>query len=107
MYPQLFLKTFWRLELEPQVFVAMSLADEYRSRFEDVIKPAICSLTVDGIQLTPKRVDLSKTGDTMLSSPAIRTISAYAAVSSSLTRRLFACARIRPQQYFPQCRSRS
>jgi hypothetical protein len=66
MHPQLFLKAFWRMELRPQIFVAMSFADRYKSRFEDIIAPAICSISVDGINLEPYRVDLSKSGDPIL-----------------------------------------
>jgi hypothetical protein len=35
MHPQLYLKTFWRLELKPTIFVAMSFADRYKARFKD------------------------------------------------------------------------
>ncbi len=64
MHPQLFLKTFWRLELQPQVFVAMSFSEEYQQRFNNVIEPAINS--IPGVNLKPYRVDLSKTGDSIL-----------------------------------------
>jgi len=67
MHPNVFLRTFWRTELKPQVFVAMSFAEAYRSRFEKVIAPAIEDVKVDGIALKPYRVDLSKTGDSILS----------------------------------------
>jgi hypothetical protein len=66
MYPQSYLKTFWRLELRPQVFVAMSFASQYDNRFKQVITPAIQSLIVDGKRLEPYRVDISKTGDSIL-----------------------------------------
>ena len=66
MHPQLFLKTFWRMELKPQIFVAMSFDDKYKSRFKDIIAPAIRSIKVDGVSLEPYRVDLSKTGDSIL-----------------------------------------
>jgi len=66
MHPQLFLKTFWRMELKPQIFVAMSFDDKYKSRFKDIIAPAIRSIKVDNISLKPYRVDLSKTGDSIL-----------------------------------------
>lgn len=66
MYPQLFLKTFWRMELKPQIFVAMSFDDKYKSRFKDIIAPSIRSIKVDNISLKPYRVDLSKTGDSIL-----------------------------------------
>lgn len=47
MHPQSYLKTFWRLELRPQVFVAMSFAPQYTNRFKQVIAPAIRSLIVE------------------------------------------------------------
>jgi hypothetical protein len=66
MHPQAFLKTFWRLELRPQVFVAMSFAPQYRDRFEKVIAPAIRGIKLGSDHLIPYRVDLSKTGDSIL-----------------------------------------
>jgi len=33
MHPQLYLNTFWRLELKPTIFVAMSFTDRYKARF--------------------------------------------------------------------------
>lgn len=66
MHPNVFLKTFWRTEIKPQVFVAMSFSDRYQSRFDNVIAPAISAIAVDGVQLKPYRVDLSKSGDSIL-----------------------------------------
>jgi hypothetical protein len=66
MHPNAFLKTFWRLDLKPQVFVAMSFSERSRERFENVIEPAILGCSVNGVQLTPQRVDLSQTGDFIL-----------------------------------------
>ena len=66
MHPNAFLKTFWRLEKKPQIFVAMSFSAEYQTRYERVIAPAITSLQVNGKQLTPYRVDASKSGDSIL-----------------------------------------
>jgi hypothetical protein len=66
VHPQAFLKTFWRLELRPQVFVAMSFASQYQDRFDNVVAPAIRSIQVGGVRLVPYRVDLSKTGDSIL-----------------------------------------
>lgn len=64
LYPQSFLKTLWQLELRPHVFVAMSFAPQYACRFTKVIEPAIRS--VPGVPLTPVRVDISKSGDSIL-----------------------------------------
>lgn len=66
MHPQLYLKTFWRLELKPTIFVAMSFADRYKARFAEIIEPAINSIEVDGKTLKADRVDISKTGDSIL-----------------------------------------
>lgn len=66
MHPQTFLKTFWRLEMRPQVFVAMSFAPQYQDRFDQVISPAIKATFVEGIALSPNRVDISKNGDSIL-----------------------------------------
>lgn len=53
-------------DLVPQVFVAMSFAPEYESRYLNVFKPAIESITRNGKNLTAYRVDNSKTGDSIL-----------------------------------------
>lgn len=44
----------------------MSFAPQYQARFNDVIAPAIKAISVDGVQLSPRRVDLSKSGDSIL-----------------------------------------
>jgi hypothetical protein len=66
MHPQAFLQTFWRMELRPQVFVAMSFAPEYQDRFDKVIAPAVRFVRVGGVCLEPYRVDTSKSGDSIL-----------------------------------------
>ena len=66
MHPNVFLKTFWRLKLEPVVFVAMSFDKRYDDRFANIITPAIESLDVGGVKLRPQRVDTSQTGDSIL-----------------------------------------
>jgi hypothetical protein len=66
LHPNVFLKTFWRTELKHQIFVAMSFADAYKSRFNNIIKPVIESIKIDGVGLSAYRVDLSKTGDSIL-----------------------------------------
>lgn len=66
MHPQAFLKTFWRIELRPQIFVAMSFDEKYKSRFDNIIKPAISAISIKGEYLKPYRVDLSKSGDSIL-----------------------------------------
>ncbi len=66
MQPSVFLKTFWRMDVKTQVFVAMSFAKPYQSRFDAVISPAIRDITIGGKQLVPYRVDISKSGDSIL-----------------------------------------
>ena len=66
MHPNVFLKTFWRMELKPQVFVAMSFHGAYEQRFTRIIEPAIKSILLGGKPLAAYRVDNSKTGDSIL-----------------------------------------
>lgn len=54
------------MELRPQVFVAMNFASQYQDRFDRVIAPAIRSVVVNGKNLEPYRVDISKSGDSIL-----------------------------------------
>jgi hypothetical protein len=42
------------MDLRPQVFVAMSFADQYALRFTEVIAPAIQSVLVDNVRLEPQ-----------------------------------------------------
>ena len=67
MHPNVFLKTLWRKEILNQIFVAMSFEDRFRSRFDDIIRPAIEDETFGDIALSAYRVDNSKTGDSILS----------------------------------------
>ena len=66
MHPNAFLRTFWRLEVRPHVFVAMSFRPDYLARYHEVIVPAVTSLTVGGTALSPYRVDTSQSGDSIL-----------------------------------------
>ena len=66
MHPQVYLNTFWKMEVKPQVFVAMSFAPQYNHRYEKIIAPAIESLIVNGVRMDPYRVDISKSGDSIL-----------------------------------------
>lgn len=54
------------MELRPQVFVAMSFAPQYQGRFDGVIAPAISGIQLSSERLKPYRVDLSKSGDSIL-----------------------------------------
>ncbi len=66
MHPNNFLKTYWRMEVRPEIFVAMSFADQYKARYDNIISPAICDISIADVHLKPNRVDLSKTGDSIL-----------------------------------------
>lgn len=67
MHPHVFLETFWRLTRRPQVFVAMSFAPVYKERFDEIIAPAVQSVKLPtGMALQPYRVDISKSGDSIL-----------------------------------------
>lgn len=66
MHPNTYLRTFWRTEIRPVVFVAMSFDPVYNARFENVIQPAVEAITHNGAKLQAKRVDLSKSGDSIL-----------------------------------------
>jgi hypothetical protein len=66
MNPNTFLKTFWRMELKPQVFVAMTFAPAYQARYDSVIAPAIKSVLLGNAPLVPYRVDVSQSGDSIL-----------------------------------------
>jgi hypothetical protein len=61
MHPNTFLKTFWQCNIKPQIFVAMSFDEKFLRRYTNVIEPAIKQT-----QLKPHRVDLTKTGDSIL-----------------------------------------
>src|SRR6266516_1359146 len=66
MHPNTYLKTFWRMDLRPDVFVAMSFDERYEARFNDVIKPAVEAISIGNRPLRAHRVDLSKSGDSIL-----------------------------------------
>ncbi|MFH1158757.1 MAG: hypothetical protein V1721_07775 [Pseudomonadota bacterium] len=67
MHTQAFLKTFWRMELRPQIFVAMDFSQKYKEgRFDQVIAPAIKGIKVGDTCFEAYRVDISKSGDSIL-----------------------------------------
>jgi hypothetical protein len=66
MHPNVYLRTFWRGTFRPEVFVAMSFGDAYLRRFTEVIEPAVGAVTYREKQLRARRVDLSKSGDSIL-----------------------------------------
>lgn len=66
MDPNTFLNSFWRNDIEPQVFVAMSFDDIYTNRFREVFEPAIQSVAFGKRMLRAIRTDLTKSGDSIL-----------------------------------------
>lgn len=66
MHPNTYLKTFWRMELKPQIFVAMSFDEKYKNRYENIIAPAIRAVKKGEARLEPYRVDISQSGDSIL-----------------------------------------
>ena len=66
MHPNTFLRTFWQLDVKPQIFVAMSFAPEYANRYSEIIEPTIKSIQLNGVSLSAHRVDISKSGDSIL-----------------------------------------
>ena len=66
MHPNVYLRTFWRSSFRQSVFVAMSFAELYHPRYKEIIEPAIEAVTHRGDRLKAVRVDLSKTGDSIL-----------------------------------------
>jgi hypothetical protein len=65
MYPNTFLRTFWQMDLRPQVFVAMPFSEAYKNRYESVIAPAIRK-----VQLGDKFLEPYRNGGQDLISPA-------------------------------------
>jgi|GEM_PF-1021274 hypothetical protein len=66
MHPNLYLRTFWQSNFRSEIFVAMSFGEPYQHRFGEVIEPAIRAVTYRGNRLQASRVDLSKSGDSIL-----------------------------------------
>lgn len=66
MNPNSYLRVMWRSEFEDIVFVAMSFDKRFDERFEEIIKPAIESEEIAGRALRAHRVDLSKSGESIL-----------------------------------------
>lgn len=56
----------WRSSFEEYVFVAMSFEERFETRFQNVIKPAIEEQEISGNKLKAHRVDLSKSGESIL-----------------------------------------
>ncbi|WP_457355172.1 hypothetical protein [Roseateles sp. P5_D6] len=66
MHPNTFIEQLWRGVEADEVFVAMSFAPRYETRFHDVFRPAIESIRYRGKPLTARRVDESQSGDSIV-----------------------------------------
>lgn len=67
LHPNSFLKAFWQADIRDHIFVPMNFDTAYTRRFENVIKPAIEAISIDNRRLTARRLDLSKSGDSIIS----------------------------------------
>lgn len=66
MYPHNFFSLFPTFPKDYKVFVAMSFDACFDKRWSEVIIPGIRKIKVDGIELDPYRVDVSKVSDSIL-----------------------------------------
>lgn len=67
MHPRVFLDTFWRNDIRNEVFVAMSFDPRFDRRWDGIFRAAIESIAIGGQQLNAVRVDIRKSGDSILS----------------------------------------
>lgn len=66
MYPANYYALFPAFPRIPSVFVAMSFDSRFAARWENVIKPAVQSLSIGDKRLDPVRVDARVVGDSIL-----------------------------------------
>lgn len=66
MHPRTFLDAFWRNDLRNEVFVAMPFRDDFTLRWQEIIRPAIENEPINGLHLRAVRVDIRKSGDSIL-----------------------------------------
>lgn len=66
MFPRNYFGLFPPFPRNNKVFVAMSFDDRFKSRWENVISPAIKSVAVNDVPLEPQRVDARTIGDSIL-----------------------------------------
>lgn len=66
MHPRVFLDNFWRNDLEDAVFVCMSFHPRFHDRWKGIFKPAIEGSAIHGKNLRAVRVDIRKSGDSIL-----------------------------------------
>ena len=67
LHPRVFLDTFWRNDIRNEIFVAMSFDARFDRRWQAIFRLAIESISVNGQQLKAVRVDIRKSGDSILS----------------------------------------
>jgi len=67
MHPRVFLDSLWRNDLRNEVFVAMSFDPRFDDRWIRIFKPAIEQQPIEGIKLTAVRVDIRRSGNSILS----------------------------------------
>lgn len=66
MYPLHIFNLFPPFPRNNKVFVAMDFDDKFRNRWREVIKPAIESVSINGIPLEPYRADTQKINDSII-----------------------------------------
>lgn len=66
MHPRIFLDTFWRYDLRNEIFVAMSFEQKYDTRWHNIFRPAIESVVKGNCSFNAVRVDIRKSGDSIL-----------------------------------------
>jgi hypothetical protein len=66
MHPRVFLDSFWRNDIRDEVFVAMSFADAFQQRWDDIVRPAVERAPIDGRTLRAIRVDTRRSGESIL-----------------------------------------
>ncbi len=67
MHPRVFLDNFWRNDIADEVFVAMSFDPKYDERWDKIFVPAIEEMEIAGRNLKAIRVDIRKSGDSIVS----------------------------------------
>ncbi len=66
MHPRTFLESFWRNDLRDEIFVAMSFDERYDQRWKEVFVPAIESTPLLGRSMKAIRVNIRRSGDSIL-----------------------------------------
>jgi hypothetical protein len=67
MHPRVFLDSFWRNDIKNEVFIAMSFDRKYDGRWNNIFVPAIEGVKILGKELKAVRVDIRKSGDSIIS----------------------------------------